>query len=57
MVDFRIHVAKIIRVIIEFCFRVTINMPPKRRHRNDSENSNGAVKRIRIKDCCRRKPE
>ena len=30
------------------CFRVTINMPPKRRHRNDSESSNGAVKRIRI---------
>ena len=23
-------------------------MPPKRRHRNDSESSNGAVKRIRI---------
>ena len=33
---------------ILFVAELPINMPPKRRHSNDSESSSGAVKRIRI---------
>ena len=33
---------------ILFIAELPINMPPKRRHRNVSESSSGAVKRIRI---------